>query len=69
MQTHQAPSKRSPNPATVAAPPTIASNAPEPHSAYGAWVAPPKRSIADLVDDADALADWHRNLARLRAQG
>jgi len=24
------------------------------------------KHVADLLDDADALADWHRNLERLR---
>lgn len=33
-----------------------------------AWPFPRKRSISDLVNDWDALADWRRNLARLRAE-
>ncbi len=36
-----------------------------PH-ADAAWHARPKKHVADLLDDADALADWHRNLDRLR---
>lgn len=34
---------------------------------YGSWTTKPKRTIADLADDMDALSDWRRNLARLRA--
>jgi hypothetical protein len=45
----------------------MASNESEQHSSYSAWTAQRKRTIADLVDDQDALEDWHRNLARLRA--
>lgn len=32
----------------------------------GIWTRKPKRTIADLVDDQEALASWRRNLARLR---
>lgn len=31
-----------------------------------AWQPRVKKHVADLLDDADALADWHRNLERLR---
>ena len=27
-----------------------------------------KPRIADLIDDGDALTDWHRNMAKLRAR-
>lgn len=37
----------------------------DPHTA-AAWQARPKKHVADLLDDAGALADWHRNLDRLR---
>jgi hypothetical protein len=37
----------------------------DPHP-VAAWHARPKRHVADLLDDAGALADWHRNLDRLR---
>ncbi|MER2555380.1 MAG: hypothetical protein ABTQ28_19175 [Thauera sp.] len=30
------------------------------------WQARPRKHVTDLLDDADALADWHRNLDRLR---
>ncbi len=67
MRTHQASTTLSPNPAAVATQATMASNEPAQHAGYSAWTAQRKRTIADLVDDQDALADWHRNLARLRA--
>ncbi|MBV2264955.1 MAG: hypothetical protein KUL79_15585 [Thauera sp.] len=31
-----------------------------------AWSPRAKKHVADLLDDAGALADWHRNLERLR---
>lgn len=34
---------------------------------YEAWAPRSKRTIAGLVDDQDALSEWRRNLARLRA--
>ena len=67
MHTHQASITLSPNPAAVATHANMANKQSEQHSAYSAWTAQRKRTIADLVDDQDALADWHRNLARLRA--
>jgi len=67
MRTHHASTTRSPNPATIASHATMASNESEQHPAYSAWTTQRKRTIADLVDDQDALEDWHRNLARLRA--
>jgi hypothetical protein len=36
-----------------------------PHATQ-AWQPRAKKHVADLLDDADALADWHRNLERLR---
>ncbi len=42
-------------------------NWPDVSLAYRPWATKPKRTIADLVDDQDALSDWRRNLARLRA--
>jgi len=30
------------------------------------WQSRTRKHVADLLDDADALADWHRNLERLR---
>ncbi len=38
---------------------------PTPRDAH-AWQPRKKKHVADLLDDADALADWHRNLERLR---
>ncbi|MDX9885365.1 hypothetical protein [Thauera sp.] len=70
MRTNHASTTRSPNPdtpGTVASHANMASNESEQHSSYSAWTAQRKRTIADLVDDQDALEDWHRNLARLRA--
>jgi hypothetical protein len=67
MRTHQASTKLSPNPAAAATHANMASKQSEQHSVYSAWTAQRKRTIADLVDDQDALEDWHRNLARLRA--
>jgi hypothetical protein len=68
MRTHQASTTLSPNPAAVATHATMASNESGQHSAYSAWTTQRKRTIAELVDDQDALEDWHRNLARLRAE-
>lgn len=67
MNTHQTSSTQSPKPATVAPHAAMASNEPEQHFPYSAWTTRRKPTIADLIDDPDALADWHRNLARLRA--
>ncbi len=67
MHPHHASTTRSPNPAAVPSHATMASNESEQHSAYRAWTTQRKRTIADLLDDQDALEDWHRNLARLRA--
>lgn len=67
MRTHRASTTRSPSPAAIATQANMASNESGQDSAYSAWTTQRKRTIADLVDDQDALADWHRNLARLRA--
>jgi hypothetical protein len=67
MRTHQASTTLSPNPVAVATHTNMASNESGQLSNYSAWTARRKRTIADLVDDQDALEDWHRNLARLRA--
>ena len=68
MRTHHASTTRSPNPAADASHATMAGTESEQHSTYSAWTTQRKRTIADLVDDRDALEDWHRNLARLRAE-
>lgn len=67
MRTHHASTTRSSTPATAAAHATMDSTEAAQHSAYSAWTTQRKRTIADLVDDQGALEDWHRNLARLRA--
>lgn len=67
MPTHHASTKRTPTPASVATHAAMTSKASEEYSAYGARMTQRKGTIADLVDDQSALDDWHRNLARLRA--
>ena len=32
------------------------------------WKTDARRSVADLLDDHEALDAWHRNLARLRGE-
>jgi len=61
----------------LAAPATPNAMHPGPHASLGdldshttgAWQPRAKKHVADLLDDADALADWHRNLERLRHVG
>lgn len=67
MRPNQDSPLHSPNPATVTTHLSVTSNPSKPHSAYDALTNPRKRAIAELINDQDALADWHRNLARLRA--
>ncbi len=68
MHPHHASSTGSPNPATVASQASMAAAQTAPLATYAAWTTRRKPTIAELVDDQDALEDWHRNLARLRAQ-
>ena len=67
MRTHHASTTNRPASSTNASPVTGAPLS-ERGSDCAAWSTPRKRSIAELADDSDALEDWHRNLARLRAQ-
>lgn len=67
MRTHHASTTRSTNPATAAKHAAMASKGSEQYLADGARNAQRKRTIAELLDDESALEDWHRNLARLRA--
>ena len=68
MRTHHASTTRSQNPAAVATHANMAGSPSERHAVYSAWTTQHTRTIADLVDDRGALEDWHRNLARLRAE-
>jgi len=68
MRTQQASNTLPQNPAAVVPQASTTRSASDQHGAYNAWTARRRHSIADLVDDQDALADWHRNLARLRAE-
>lgn len=65
MQTHHASTTRSPNPTGRADP--AAANVSQSLSGYNASTAQHKRTVAELVDDQDTLAEWHRNMDRLRA--
>jgi hypothetical protein len=35
---------------------------------YRGWKTEARRSVADLLDDQEALDAWHRNLSRLRGE-
>lgn len=59
--------KHAPQPQAIAGYTDSTNESPNGFLAYAAWATKPKRTIADLADDQDALSDWRRNLARLRA--
>jgi hypothetical protein len=67
MQTHHASTSHPANAASLATHSTPALQAAQPQSDYSAWTTQRKRTVAELVDDQDALAEWHRNVAHLRA--
>jgi len=68
MRTHQASTTPSAKAASLTPPATRTLNANGPLAAsdYSAFAAKRKRTVAALIDDQDALAEWHRNMARLR---
>lgn len=66
MRTHHTPGTHAPDPAALNALSAIPGDGPARYLAHDTSGVRAKRSIADLIDDQDALADWHRNVARLR---
>ena len=67
MQTHPAWTTSALNPKATGTVPSVSGNPPAPHVAQEKQPIQTRRTIADLVDDPDALDDWHRNVEQLRA--